>query len=394
MKTAVVALTPGGLRTARRICRLLARPFLFCPSPLRVQVEGAPAAAAPHCREGKKGGCRLAFFPAEGLRPFIAGIFPYFDLLVLVMAAGIAVRLLAPCLGDKKTDPAVIVVDDTGRFVLSLLGGHQRGANDLAEQIAAGLRATAVITTATDRRRLLAFDQLAQRRGWVLEHGEDLKRISAAQLRGEKICVLAPFPPISSSFPGEVVELPAGCLLLEETAALFLPPECRGLVFCSNKRTLPPPPPGLPYIVIRPRTLVAGVGCRRGVPGDAVIAAVREALLQAGRVQEGLQALASIELKGEEKGLHEAARFFRVPLRLYSQEEIKEVEGLFAASAFVRRHTGVSAVAEPCAYLGSGGGTLLLPKRGAFGITVALAEEALLFCSREGPPPAAAPAKG
>ncbi|MEW5920906.1 MAG: cobalt-precorrin 5A hydrolase [Bacillota bacterium] len=383
MKIAVIALTPGGLLTARRICRLFARPFLFCHPGLREKgsragrgaeapaatVATVAAAVAGRPTQGN-GRIRQAYFPGD-LRTFTAEIFACFDALILIMAAGIAVRLLAPCLRDKKTDPAVIVVDDTGRFAVSLLGGHQRGANDLAEKIASGIGATPVITTATDRRRLLAFDQLAQRRNWTLEHGEDMKKISAAQLEGAELCLYCDLPlaPVSPRDKG--LELPAGCRLVRKPG---MPRACRGTVLLSNRRELPNPPPGLPFVVIRPRNITAGVGCRRDVPGRAIIAAVQEALWQAGRVPQGLQALATIELKGKEKGLQEAARFFEVPLQLFSREQLQRVEHLFDTSSFVRRHTGVGAVAEPCAYLGSGGGSLILKKTGSAGITVALAE--------------------
>jgi len=374
MKSAVLALTPDGLSTALRICRLFARPFLFVHPRLKgkgfKQPAGEKAAPLPGGRAAGGALARIACFPPN-LRTFTAEIFPHFDVLIFVMAAGIAVRMVGPCLRHKKTDPAVIVVDDTGSFAVSLLGGHQRGANDLTEQIAAAIGATAVITTATDRRRILAFDLLARRRNWELEHAADLKTISAAQLEGGGICLYcdAPFP------PGFDQQLPAGCRLVTDPAEF--PAACRGAVILSNRRTLPELPAGLPFVIIRPRNLVAGVGCRRGMPGWAVIGAVEDALAAAGRVPEGLMALATIDLKAEEKGLLEAARFFKVPLRVFSREAVGEIEHCFACSPFVRRHTGVGAVAEPCACLGSGGGSLILGKKSGAGISVALAESPL-----------------
>lgn len=365
MKTAILALTPQGLDTARRICCLFARPFLF----IHPRLIGK-AAPVPGSRAAIGASARIACFSPE-LRTFTAEIFPHFDAIIFVMAAGIAVRMVGPCLRLKKTDPAVIVVDDTGCFAVSLLGGHQRGANDLTEQIAAAIGATAVITTATDRRRILAIDLLARRRNWDLEHAADLKKISAAQLDGREICLYcdAPFP------PGGLPELPAGCRLVTDPAELSA--ACRGTVLLSNRRLLPELPAGLPFVILRPRNLVAGIGCRRGMPGWAVIGAVEDALAVAGRVSQGLLALATIDLKAEERGLQEAARFFKVPLRVFSKETVGEIEHRFSPSPFVRRHTGVGAVAEPCACLGSGGGSLILGKKSGAGITVALAESLL-----------------
>ena len=368
MKVAVLALTPGGLVTARRICRLFSGSYLFCHPRLRGRYKSASG-------KGKrdKGAFRTAYYGGD-LQVFIARIFKYFNAIIFVSATGIAVRLIAPCLRNKKTDPAIIAVDDTGRFAISLLGGHQGGANDLTEQIAAGIGAISVITTATDRHHLLAFDLLARRRGWALEHSGDMKKISAAQLAGAEICIYSDLLLVPKDKDGKF-ELPPRSVLVTEAAHLHK--ARHGVVLLSNHRELPSLPPGLPFVIIRPRNIVAGIGCRRGMPGPLIMAALKEALREAGRVPEGLVALATIELKAGEKGLREAADLLNVPLHVFSREQIQSVEHLFADSPFVRQHTGAGAVAEPCAYLGSGGAALILGKRAGNGITVALAEKPL-----------------
>lgn len=370
MRIAILALSRGGLVTARRIARIFEGAFLFCHPGLRKSMGNKICRASAPRTRGRGEQTRTAFF-SPGLKAFTAQIFSSFDAIIFVMATGIAVRMIAPCLQHKKTDPAVITVDDTGTFAVSLLGGHQGGANDLAEQIAQEIGATAVITTATDRHRLLAFDLWARRRGWALENGKDMKEISKAQLAGSEILVYADLP----SLPGrgdDEASLPSNCRFTDDPAELQA--ARHGVVLLSNHRELPLLPQGLPHIIIRPRNLVAGVGCRRGASPAAVIAALQDGLKRAGRVAEGLLALATIDLKGEEKGLQDAARYFKVPLLVFSREQVREIEDNFAASEFVRKHTGVGAVAEPCAFLGSGGGPLILEKRGYGGITVALAE--------------------
>ena len=367
MKVAILALTPGGLVTARRISRLFPGSFLFCNPRLRDSQKLQPD-------RGKKGGetVRLAYY-GKDLQAFTAAIFQLFNAIIFVAATGIAVRMIAPSLRNKKTDPAIITVDDTGRFAVSLLSGHQGGANDLTEQIAAGIGALAVITTATDRRHLLAFDLLARRRGWSLEHAEDMKKISAAQLEGKEIFIYSDLP----FAPGRAkkLELPPYSRLV--TASTSLASAHHGVVFLTNQQNLPSLHPRLPFIIIRPRNIVAGIGCRRGIPAAAIITALKEALREAGRVPEGLLALATIELKGDEKGLREAANLLKVPLYIFSSKEIQKVENLFSASVFVRQHAGVGAVAEPCAYLGSSGAEIILGKKAGSGITVALAEKPL-----------------
>lgn len=371
MRIAIVALTPRGLATGRRIATFLTRPFMFCHPGLREMLKGQNDPGATGEKAALRAQARTFFFSRD-LKSFTAELFSSFDAIIFVMAAGIAVRMIAPWLQHKTTDPAIITVDDTGTFVVPLLGGHQGGANDLAQQIADEIGATAVITTATDRSRLLAFDLWAKRRGWTLEHAADLKKISKAQLAGSELLI---YSDLARAEQAAVRELFPSCRLVRDTVELQT--ARHGVVFLSNRSSLPQPPGGVPFIVLRPRNLVAGIGCRRGVSASAVTAALKGALDLAGRVSGGLQSIATIELKGEEKGLRETARCFRVPLQVFSNEQIQQIENRFVGSEFVRRNTGVGAVSEPCAVLGSGGGALILAKTGFKGITVALAESPL-----------------
>lgn len=374
MKVAVLALTPGGLVTARQIIRLFPGAYLFCHPRLRGRLK-LKSAGGKRTKET----ARTAYYYGD-LQTFVANIFTLFDVIVFVTATGIAVRMIAPCLRNKKTDPAIITVDDTGCFAVSLLGGHGRGANDLTEQIAHEIGAIAVITTATDRNFLLAFDLLARRCGWILENAEDMKKISAAQLEGKEIYIYSDLP-LAPAGRKKILELFPACRLVSDVTELH--DAHHGVVFLSNCRELPVLSSEQPYIIIRPRTIVAGVGCRRGMPGPSIVATIKEALWKAGRVPEGLLALATIELKRDEKGLQEAAELFNVPLYVFSSEQIKCIENRFTCSKFVRKHTGAGAVAEPCAYLGSGGGELISGKKGSGGITVALAEKPLNYINEQ-----------
>lgn len=381
MSLAVIAVTPSGLKTALRVRGLYPHATLFCYERLKGEPEAVEAE-------------QIHFFQ-ENLPCFTGTVFHSFKALVFVTAAGIAVRSIAPYLEDKKSDPAVVVVDDTGFFAVSLLSGHRGGANDLAAEIAAYLGGVAVITTSTDRHNIVAFDLLARRRGWVIEHEQDLKKISAAQVAGRNLLLYAE--------QNIAVELPGKYVLARSEREFYqllgLPEEENGLrglnlagysaekpgpfrkwegaVLISSGLSLPAVPAGLPFIVLRPRRIAAGIGCRKGVPVENIIKALQDAFERCGRKIESLKGLATISDKEKEAGLVEAAGFFRVPLHFFTKEQIQEVEHLFSASFFVREQVGVASVAEPCAYLGSACGELILRKTTYPGITVALAETPL-----------------
>lgn len=378
---AVVAVTPAGLKTALRLRELFLRADLFCPESLKGE---------PEARRNEQ-----IFFFQESLPRFTGSIFSSYKALIFVTAVGIAVRSIAPYLRDKKKDPAVVAVDDTAFFVVSLLSGHSGGANDLAAEIAAYLGAIPVITTSTDRHNLLAFDLLARRRSWLLEHGEDLKKISAAQVKGKELLLYLE-ENIAASLPGNyAVARSAGEFyrLLgfsgEETPPeAAASPRCRadlspagerwqGVVLMGSSLSLPAVPEGLPYIILRPRSITAGIGCRRGVKAEEILQALENAFSRCGRRPESLKSMATISAKEEEEGLLEAARALGVPLHFFAPEQIRRVEHLFGASAFVEKRVGVGSVAEPCAYLGSAGGKLILKKTVYPGITVALGEASL-----------------
>ena len=184
------------------------------------------------------------------------------DLIVFVGAAGIAVRAAAPYLAGKAYDPAVVVIDEQGRFVIPLLSGHLGGANELAERLAEGLGATAVITTATDGRAVFAVDSWAKSHECVVFDPENIKYISGALLRGDTVGLRSAFP-VDGLLPAHIDT---------KTAAES------GFVIGFDTEVQP-----FPHTLhLVPRVLSLGIGCRKGVSAGAVEQTVREALGRAG----------------------------------------------------------------------------------------------------------------
>lgn len=280
------------------------------------------------------------------------------DALVFVCASGIAVRAIAPHVRDKRTDPAVLVMDERGTFVIPLLSGHLGGANALAEHLAAQLKATPVLTTATDVNGLFAVDVFAKRNGLFIEDMSLCKAVSAALLNGEPVGFRSDLPVMG--------DLPRG--LTAGDADLGI------LVSASGDTPFPR------TLRLTPRRYVAGLGCRRGKSEEELELFLMDNLARCGVGLHELKALASIDLKKDEPGLVALSEKLGLPFVTYAAEELKAVPGDFTASAFVRETTGVDSVSERAAVLSSGG-TLVVRKTAANGMTFALAkkEEAIRF---------------
>lgn len=250
-----------------------------------------------------------------------------------ICAAGILIRILAPHLGDKHVEPPVLAVSRDGESIVPLLGGH-RGANALAKEIADALGGAAALTTASDIQFLRSLDDPPE--GWVLGDEADAKPAMMAALAGAKLSLEGYAPwleeagyPLSSMGAIRVV-VTAQDLKVD-----------RGLVY-------------------HPRILIAGVGCERGTSAAEIIDLVMLTLRRENFSPKSLAALASIDIKADEPGFHEAAAHFGVPLRLYTAAELeKERFKLVNPSRRVERETGTPGVAEAAAVKA---GVLAVPK--------------------------------
>ncbi|MCA3747956.1 MAG: cobalamin biosynthesis protein, partial [Rubrobacter sp.] len=251
---ALVAATKNGRRNARHLARSWPEARLY---------GGKPREAV-----------RRAWGECEGL--------------VLFMAAGAAVRLVAPLLSDKRRDPGVVCVDDAAGHAISLCGGHGGGANALARRVAAALGARPVITTASDVLGHPALDSFGEHLGFRLEEGSDLAAVGAALAGGERVRLVS-----ERRWP--LGPLPENVVRSEEME----PP----LIVISD-RLLEVPRPAAVY---RPPSLVAGVGCSRGAGAEEILELLRSTLRGAALSERSLCSLASVDAKRDERGLLEAA---------------------------------------------------------------------------------------
>ena len=263
--------------------------------------------------------------------------------LIFVGACGIAVRAVAPYLKHKSEDPAVVVVDETGRFAISLLSGHLGGANALTQRVAEVLSAIPVITTASDLRGLPALDLWLRENRVVIKDFSCLKALQAKLLREGKIKVYLE-PPLKLSFPPGLEESP-----LAEADLL--------LSYRKREGALPV------------RALCLGVGFHAGE--DDLPAKVGKILDQNGLSLEAVFRVATVKRKGRERALKALAASFSAEVLLFEEEELKKTSppSPSRAKEFLR----LPGVAEPSALLAAEGGPLLLPKQTLGGVTLAVA---------------------
>ena len=283
------------------------------------------------------------------LEAWTAAHFSQSDGLVYVGAAGIAVRAIAPHLKSKTTDPAVVVVDECARYAIPILSGHLGGANDLARAIGRVCGALPVLTTATDVNGVFAVDEWAKRQNCLVLNPERIKTVSAKLLAGGTVTVQSSWP-IAGQPPRNV------CQTEDRGADVLLD------IHPGTGEKL--------HLV--PRIAVLGVGCKKNVSFQTLETALAAFLTGAGVCEQAISAVASIDLKKNEPGLLDLCAAHGWPLKTYPAEQLREVEGQFTPSAFVKGVTGVDNVCERSAVLASGG-TLCQGKTARDGITMALA---------------------
>lgn len=269
--------------------------------------------------------------------------------IIAVMASGAVIRLLAPVLADKKDEPPVVAISADGASVVPLLGGH-RGANDLAQKIAALTQGHAAVTTAGEVRFGVALD--APPPGYRLENPQDAKAVMAALNNGE-----------TARLEGEAEWLSASALPFTSNGKVGLTVSDRATKASQLE------------LVYRPATLVLGMGCERGASGEEAIALAEETLAHGGWSPSSLACVASIDVKADEAAIHAVATHFAVPARFFPAARLEEeAHRLANPSDIVFAEVGCHGVAEGAALAAAGGdSTLAEPKRKSKRATAAIA---------------------
>ncbi|GAA2408903.1 precorrin-3B C(17)-methyltransferase [Streptomyces glaucosporus] len=285
---------------------------------------------------------------AGTVRDAVARAFAECDRIVCFLATGATVRLVAPLLGDKESDPGVVCVDEAQRYAVALLGGHAGGANELAHAVAEVLPGCRpVVTTATDAVGVPGLDTL----GLPVEGA--VAAVSRAVLDGEPVRLVRHVPFPLPALPPNVIETAGDGAESDAGSG-------GGYTVLVTDRALEP---DARTAVLRPATLAVGVGASRGAPADEITALVERALADAGLSPRSVAELATVEAKADEPGIVEAARRLGVPVRTYPAGELAAVPVPHPSDAPLAA-VGTPSVAEAAALLACGeGAELVVPKR-------------------------------
>ena len=382
--TALIAISRNGSDLARRLSASLGEDSaLFLDRRFISGAEGAAAFDLP-------------------VRPVVEKAFDEYQRLVLFMPVGAAVRLLASRLSHKHQDPAVVCVDDAGNFAISLLSGHVGGADELAREVASILGSTAVITSASHLAGTVAVDLLGQEFGWTLAAPSTVvTRVSAAVINGEPVGVFQSAGETDWWPPDR--PLPANIQVFQSIESLgeaLASSSCVAALLITDETKLD----GIAdletgdkkVVVYRPRSLVVGMGCRKGVPAEELDQLLVDTFQGHGLALESIGCIATAEIKRDEPGILELAGKYGVAVQCFGTGELN---GMFQAegenppnpplrnggddsaplardpASAPHRLLGVWGVSEPAALLASGAAELLVAKEKSARATVAVARK-------------------
>lgn len=282
------------------------------------------------------------------------------DAIIFIASTGIAVRAVAPYLKNKAVDPAVLVVDCSGNFVISLLSGHLGGANELAIKVAELIKAQPIITTATDNLGLIAPDMIAKDNNLIIDDLKKAKIIAAKLVEGKQVSFLD---------ERKLLAVPKGYVDGEKLLNVT------NIVYVTNKLSLPKKLMDISIegLKLIRKDIILGIGCRKNYASDKMRKTIMEALIKENIDIRAVRAIATVEVKKEERAIIELAEFINCPINIFTIEEIKKVQHKYDGSDFVEKTIGVRAVCEPVVELSNG--RLLTGKLSLDGMTLCIGEE-------------------
>lgn len=351
---AIVAITKHGVEMGRRLQQTFAQADLYYMSKFE---------------RGDEDSRHIQLFSGT-VRLLLPALFKQYKGLILIISLGAVVRMIAPILQDKKTDPGVVVIDDRGENVISVLSGHLGGANALTHEVAAALGARAVITTASDVQKTIPVDLFGSRFGWVWDSAEKLTPVSASVVNEEHVAIVQETgerdwwmhdTPMHEQL--KIYATMEEAILAKPHAALIvtdrLLTEAEQVLLDNG-------------VVYRPKSLVLGMGCNRGTSLEEIEAVILETLQELQLSVKSVKALCTIDLKKDEVGFLEIVAKYGWEFQHYTPEQLNSVP-FDSPSETVFKYTGAYGVSEPAALLYSGADKLLLNKKKSGNVTISVA---------------------
>lgn len=364
---AIVAITKHGVFIARRLLEKFPEAHVYYPDKFALGDE-------------EKLGIRV--FEGSVVAQ-IPQVFATYQGIIGIVSLGAMVRMIAPLLKDKKTDPGVVVIDDRAQHVVSVLSGHLGGANQLTRHVARLLGAEAVITTASDVGETLAVDLLGRELGWEIDNFEKVTPVSAAVVNEQRVHIIQeagernwwtydkPLPPYLHVFDSADAAMrePFDAALVI-TPRLLTEPEQHTLL--SNG------------VLYRPKVVVVGVGCNKGTSAVEMEQVIDSTLREAGLSIRSVRNLATVDIKKDEPGLRAVCEKYNWPLHTFVADQLNKVE-LANPSSTVYKYVGAYGVSEPAARLSSGANKWVVEKvkSGNVTVSICLVDNAVLPTAKE-----------
>ena len=352
-KIAVWVLTDNGLALARTIAAKSACSVIFaseniCANKCRVHVNEI-------------------FFKKFSVS--VAKEFKNYHAHIFIMSAGIVVRVIAPIIKHKTVDPAVLTIDDAGRYVISLLSGHIGGGNALTEYIGKITGAVPVITTATDVNNVLAVDMLAVEKGLCIENSNAIKYVNMAFLKNKSVLLHDPYGVFDKfhtkgSSPFKKLDVKDLYGVQDKLNNCLC-----GVYIDHFKIDLPEN-----ILVLRPKSLAIGMGCNRGTDKNEILQLIETVFKNYNLSLSAISFMGSIDLKKDESGFLVLSKELDIPFVVFNKKELSMVKGIENPSEMVKKHVGVQSVCEAAAILAAGNGRLIVCKQKTKNVTLAVAE--------------------
>ncbi len=344
-RTVVVAITKHGIGIARKIRAKMPEVEIYVP--------------AKH----SDGASDIMWFSEQSTQ-LVSSLFKTHDALVCIFSLGAVIRMVAPHLVDKKSDPAVVVIDDRANHVISALSGHLGGANALARLLASILGARPVITTAADVNETIAVDLVGREYGWTIENFENVTRTSAFMVNEEKIAVFQD--------AGEKewwhAPLPKNVTIVDDIERIRSPEFKAGLVITDRAV---PGDVTAKSVIYRPKSLVVGVGLHFDTDSTTIESSMTRVFQENGLAVTSIRNLASVNRGARVKGLDEFAQKHSLPVEIFEKADLAQV-GVPNPSAAVQKFEGTASVSEAASLLSSKGELVVQKTKFPPNLTVAV----------------------
>lgn len=345
-KVAIVCITKNGINISRRIREKIPTASIYAQSKHKDSSDG------------------IIWFE-KNTKIMIEEIFKEYESIICIFSLGAVIRLISNLLKDKKTDPAVIVIDDKANFVISALSGHLGGANSLTKSIAEFLNSTPVITTAADVNETIAVDLLGSDFKWRIENFENVTKVSAHMVNEEKIGIYQD--------AGETrwwnKELPKNVTILDNIDELKSDDFKAGLII--SDRIITDPLVVNKSVIYRPKSLVVGLGFH----WDTTLEEIEDGILKVlGENRLSLLSIRNLSTLNRGKSPASLASFsdkHGIPLEFYDKEKLDKIM-VPNPSDVVKKYEGTSSVSEASSILSSGGELIVTKQKFPPNLTVAV----------------------